>query len=178
MMRYAAFLRGINLGPHRKVSMADLRRVLTEAGLGDPTTHLRSGNVVFDSGLDPSETATMVRGAIADHFGFEVPVVLMDESRLAEIIESNPYPRAAAADPTKVHATLLDPEPPPSTWTAVEATPPEEFEVRAGTLYMHLPNGLGRSKLAERLGRVTAGVTATTRNWRTIEAMLELIRSR
>lgn len=175
-MRYAAFLRGINLGSHRKVPMADLREALTGAGLSNPATYIRSGNVVFDTDLDEVAARRLVASTIAERYGFEVPVVVVDEQKLTDIVEANPYGEAAAADPTKVHLTLLDPEPPASTWDRVDPVPPEEFAVEGSAVYMHLPNGMGRSQLADQLARVVADVTATTRNWRTVLAMVDLLR--
>ncbi len=175
-MRYAAFLQGINLGGQRKVPMAALRDVLTEAGFADVHTYVRSGNVVFGSSLDAAAAREVAASAISEAFGFGVSLVVVDGTELDGIIESNPYPDAAAADPTKVHVTLLDPAPDASTWDRVEAPPPEEFEARGRVLYVHLPNGMGRSKLAEMLRRATSDVTATTRNWRTMLAVAEMMR--
>lgn len=175
-MRYAAFLRGINLGSHRKVPMADLREALAGAGLSNPASYIRSGNVVFDTDLDKEATGRLVASTIAERYGFEVPVIVLDQEELTDIVDANPYAEEAAADPTKVHLTLLDPEPPASTWDPVDPVPPEDFQVQGGAVYVHLPNGMGRSQLAEQLARVVADVTATTRNWRTVLAMVDLLR--
>lgn len=156
--------------------MADLRDALAAAGLINPATYIRSGNVVFDTDLDKETAGRLVASTIAERYGFDVPVVVVDEQELTDIVEANPYAAEAAADPAKVHLTLLDPEPPASTWDRVDPVPPEEFAVQGSAVYMHLPNGLGRSQLADQLARVVADVTATTRNWRTVLAMVDLLR--
>lgn len=156
--------------------MSDLRESLAGAGLSNPATYIRSGNVVFDTDLDREAAGRLVASTIAERYGFDVPVIVLDEQELTDIVDANPYSEEAAADPTKVHLTLVDPEPPASTWDRVDPVPPEEYQVRGSAVYMHLPNGLGRSQLAERLARVVADVTATTRNWRTVLAMVDLLR--
>jgi uncharacterized protein (DUF1697 family) len=168
-MRHAAFLRGINLGSHRKVAMSDLRRMMEEAGLEDVATYLRSGNVVFTAQeVDQSRLRQTIQESIASELGMEVPVVVVTQPQLEAVIEGCPYPEAAAADPTKVHATFLDPMPPGSVWPSVDADAPESFYVGEGVVYMHLPNGMGRARLPGELERAAADVTATTRNWRTV----------
>ena len=170
-MRYAVFLQGVNLGGYRKVPMAQLREVLSRAGFGDVRTYIQSGNVVVDADLDPSAAGRALSATIEEAFGFAVPLVLVDAPQLAEVIAANPYSRAADEDPTRVHATFLEPVPDESVLAAVEADEPEAFELRGRVLYMHLPNGMGRSKLAEQLRRLKMPGVATTRNWRTVLAV-------
>lgn len=157
--------------------MADLREALAGAGLDSPATYIRSGNVVFDTDLDQEGAGRLVASTIAERYGFDVPVIVLDEEELTDIIEANPYADEAADDPTKVHLTLLDPQPPASTWDPVVPVPPEDYEVQGNAVYIHLPNGMGRSQLAEQLARAVADVTATTRNWRTVLAMVDMLRA-
>lgn len=176
-MRYAALLRGINLGPTRKVGMADLRQVLEEEGLDDVETHLRSGNVTFDSGADDRLLLReRLQDVLADAFGFEIPLVLVTADDLDLVVDANPYPEPAIADPTKVHVTFLEPAPPPRVWHDLENRDfgHEEFSVGQRWLYMHLPNGMGRASLPAALDRAAGQVVATTRNWRTVLRLFEL----
>lgn len=171
-MRYAAFLRGINLGPHRKVSMAELRRLLEEAGLEDVSTYVRSGNVAFESAeTDPRVLQERIKEAIASSLGMDVPVVVVTETELQAAIDRCPYREAAEADPTKVHVTFLDPMPSDDVWLPTDPEADEAYAVGDGVVYMHLPNGMARARLPGELDRATSGVTATTRNFRTVAEM-------
>jgi uncharacterized protein (DUF1697 family) len=174
-MRYVALLRGINLGPHRKVGMGDLRTTLEQAGFHEVATILRSGNVVLDGPGDPADTVTAVEGAIADEFGFDVAVTVRTGSEMAAIVEANPYPGQAADDPTKVHVVFLSAHPPDEIDLDPATFRPETWEMGERVLYLHLPDGMGRALLPDALGKSLRGVTATTRNWRTVRRLAELV---
>jgi len=169
-MRYAALLRGINLG-NRRMVMADLRRVLETEGADDVATHLQSGNAVFTIGeSDPDVVRGRLEAAIGAEFGFDVPLVLVTAEELAAVIAACPYRVQADADPTKVHVTFFDPMPSDDAWSGFDlaALAPEGMATGPGVLFMHLPNGMGRAVLPGLLAKATSKVTATTRNWRTV----------
>src|SRR5690606_2449761 len=114
----------------------------------------------------PTEVAGLVRDVIQRTFGLETAVVVRDEGEFRSVIDANPYPAAAADDPTKVHVTFLDPMPPAGAWETVDEDSfrPDEFEVGEGVVYLHLPNGMARTKLPGALERATGDSVSTTRN--------------
>ena len=174
-MRCVALLRGINLGPHRAVGMGDLREALASAGFDDVSTVLRSGNVVLECPDDPPETVARVERAIADQFGFDVAVTVRTGPEMEAIVEANPYQEPAADDPTKVHVVFLSAHPPEEIDLDPAAFQPETWTVGERVLYLYLPNGMGRAQLPDELGKRLGGVTATTRNWRTVLRLAELV---
>ncbi len=179
MVRYAALLRGVNLGSTRKVAMADLRRVLESSGLEEVETYLRSGNVVFDSKEnDRSLLLDRLEGLLAAEFGFDIPMVVVTAEELSRVVDANPYAGPAAADPTKVHVTFLEPMPAPTAWRDVKAQNfgEERFEVGETWIYLHLPNGMGRASLPAALDRAIGDAVATTRNWRTVLRVAQFTR--
>src|SRR5574338_1131147 len=97
-MRVAALLRGINIGPHKRISMPELRTIVESLGHTDVETYLQSGNVVFtpEGKADP---APRLAKAITERTGHEVAVLVRTAKELAKVIEANPYP---VSDPTKV----------------------------------------------------------------------------
>jgi len=175
MATWIALLRGINVGGRNSLPMADLKRLFASAGCRQVTTYIQSGNVVFDADLEAvGSLATTLSDAVDDEFGFRPAIRLVASSELGQAIGANPYPDAAN-DPRSLHLSFLDAEPRAedverARQLLVES---ESCEVRGQHLYLHAPNGIGRSKFAGRAEK-ELGVTMTGRNWRTILKLQEL----
>lgn len=171
-----ALLRGINLGGHHKVPMAELRRLLEESGLSDVSTYLQSGNAAFDSAEEPDVVRRRIEAEVAERFGFEVAVVIRSRTQLDQVVADNPFPEAAADDPKKVHAFFLVDEPDADTWERFDANAfaPEELGVGDDVVYVHTPGGLGRAKLPDQVVRRLHPVEVTARNWRTVLKLVEM----
>ncbi|CAM5502987.1 DUF1697 domain-containing protein [Streptomyces fumanus] len=176
--RYAALLRGINVGGSRKLPMAELRSLLADLGHQDVGTHLQSGQAVFTSGHGDEESlAAELADAIERRFGFAVDVIVRDHAYLRAVVEACPFPAAGLA-PKQLHVTYYSA--PVDAGRFAEIDPagylPEEFRLGDRALYLYAPDGLGRSKLAEALARprVTQGLIATSRNWNTVRKLVEL----
>lgn len=174
-MRYVALLRAINLGATRRVSMPRLREVLTARGHGAVRTHLASGNVLLDSPLPEPELAVELTEAIAEEFGFDVPVVLRTADELADVVAADPF-GDVATDPSRYSVTFF-PEPPHP--DRVAALPPAEdgaYEVRGRELYLWLPEGMSGSAMGAWTWDRLLGVAGTNRNWNTVTKLVELTR--
>ncbi len=185
MPRYVALLRGINVGGHNRVAMADLRDLITSLGHGDVATYVQSGNVVFTAGsAAPKALADQLATAIEDNLHLTVPVVVVTADDLARIVADNPWPDEA--NPKALHVSFRD-----TTLTSDEIAAIAQAESRArdkgsrdeasvvgGTLYLHTPDGLGRSELAVQLSRLPGakGDRFTMRNWSTVLKLSELVR--
>ncbi|MGW1881379.1 DUF1697 domain-containing protein [Streptomyces sp. NPDC001970] len=175
---YALLLRGINVGGHRKVPMADLRTLLTELGHGDVRTYLQSGNAVFTGATcDEGALAADIGQAVEKHFGFTVDCLVRGAPYLRAVVEDCPFP-AAELEGRQLHVTYLSGRIDPGRLASIDANSflPEEFRLGECALYLYAPGGLGRSKLADVLGRpsLTKGVVATTRNWNTAVKLAEM----
>ncbi|MGW4201786.1 DUF1697 domain-containing protein [Streptomyces sp. NPDC004726] len=176
--RYAALLRGVNVGGHRKVPMAALRELLTELGHSGVATYLQSGNAVFTSdSTDEEALAAALAQAIEKRFGFPVDCLVRAASYLRAIADDCPYP-AAELEAGQLHVTYFDAPVDPERFASLDqaAFLPEAFRLGDRALYLYAPNGLGRSKLAEALARpaLTKGTVATSRNWNTVRKLVEL----
>ncbi len=169
MTTWIALLRGINVGGNNRLPMADLAAILEASGARGVRTWIQSGNAVFDA--DPADArafAASVSAAIRERHGFAPHVLVVPAAALRAVIERNPYPEAAA-DPTSLHVFFLDAEPaaPDHASLARVAAPDERYAVDGAVCYLHVPSGLGRSKLALKLEK-GLGVPATARNWNTV----------
>jgi uncharacterized protein (DUF1697 family) len=189
MATHVALLRGINVGGRNKVPMAELREVVSSLGHTGVTTYIQTGNVFFTAAdTSTEELAASLEAAIADAFGIWTSIVVLSRDELAKILGDNPYPEEA--NPKLVHVVFLN------------ATPPEELLARIAAaesaaavkgshdtitavghaLFLHTPDGFGKSELAQSLFRIISapakqrkeGVAATARNWATATKLLSL----
>src|SRR2546423_5259888 len=90
MTRQIVLLRGVNVGAHNRISMPELRALLTSAGFDDVRTYVQSGNVVLSSDASPEQLARECAQRIADGFGLDVDVVVRTRDELAEVVRRNP----------------------------------------------------------------------------------------
>jgi uncharacterized protein (DUF1697 family) len=173
--RHAVLLRGINLGSRNRVSMPDLRKALEEAGFEDVRTHLQSGNVVLESTGKPETVARKCEKVVKDRFGLEIPVVVRTRAELAAVVKRNPLGKVAN-DPKRYQVSFLSAKLPAKVVRELEAVaaPTERFVTVGREAYAWHPKGIARSKLWTQLAGKGLGVTATARNWATVEALLAL----
>jgi uncharacterized protein (DUF1697 family) len=171
--RYVVLLRGINLGKARQIAMPRLRDVLTERGHDAVRTHLRSGNVVLDSGLGEEKLAADVRAAIEDEFGFDVPVVVRTGPEMAAVVAGDPF-ATEATDPARYLVTFLPEPPPPDKVDALPKADVGDYLVRGRELYLWLPDGIANTPLASWKWDSLLGVPGTARNWNTVTKLAEL----
>ena len=178
MNTYIALLRGINVGGRNKLPMADLRALLAEMGLHNVKSYIQSGNVVFQSErTDVDALAQQISDAIDASHGFTPRVLLLDAEAVLSAMTANPFPEAEA-EPKTLHLYFLNEQPEnPDVDTLNQIKKENErFHLGARVFYLHAPDGIGRSKLAERAER-TLNVAATARNWRTVGKVMELAES-
>src|SRR5262245_32024671 len=103
MPTHVALLRGINVGGHNKVAMAELRKVVASLGHTEVATYIQSGNVVFTTAeTDTAALAAAMERAIAEALGVRPRVVVLSREELARVVDDNPYPDEP--NPKAVHA--------------------------------------------------------------------------
>lgn len=173
MAEHVALLRGINIGPYRRIAMGDLRELLTAQGYANVRTHLQSGNVLLRSDADPQQLALALEAQLATHFGFAVPIVVRSREELADVIARNPL-GPTAADPKRHQVSFLTGEPPAELAAAIRAAAlaPEAVAISGREIFAWHPEGIIRSPLAKLLSSPKLGATA--RNWNTVTALLDL----
>jgi uncharacterized protein (DUF1697 family) len=185
MPTHVALLRGINVGGNNKVPMAELREVVASLGHTGVSTYIQSGNVLFTAqagaDADDSALAAGLEQAIEQAFGLRLRVVVLSRAELAQVISDNPY--GAEPNPKYVHAMFFPAEPGPEVRESVAAAERQaaqkggrdEATMVGRTLFLHTPDGYGRSELAVRLARARgAGTAGTARNMATVTKLLAL----
>jgi uncharacterized protein (DUF1697 family) len=168
-------LRGINLGSNRRVPMAELRALLTDAGYQDVATYVQSGNIVLSSDESTATLESAVAALISEHFGFDVPVLGRSARELAAVLAHDPIP-GAADDPKRYQVTFLATEPPDDVIAGLgeRASETERVATHGRELYTWHPDGIARSKLATSLTARALGASATARNWTTVTTLAEM----
>lgn len=173
MTSYVALLRGINVGGHRKVPMADLRTLAKEIGLERPRTYVASGNLLFESDLGAAEAEQAIERAIEDKFGFPVDVIVRSAEQWSAYAARNPFPQESEDAPNLVMISIGKAAPQPDDIAAVRsrASANERLELVGDAVWIYFGDGARRSKI----GTGPARHIATTRNWRSIVKIAELL---
>jgi uncharacterized protein (DUF1697 family) len=171
---YIGLLRGINVGG-KVLKMADLRDAVATLGFGEVRTYLQSGNMVFRAPeVDDDTLATKISKAIAEAAGMDIPVMIRNIPEWDTVIDKNPFP-AAAALPKTLHAFILarQPNEARTTHLAGKDFGSEEWKIVGDTLYLHTPDGFGKSKLGNSIERMLKA-PMTGRNWNTVLALKQM----
>jgi uncharacterized protein (DUF1697 family) len=176
MTTQIAFLRGINVGAHKRIAMADLRRVLSdELGYDDARTLLQSGNIVLSAKAKPAELADDLERVIEQKLDVPTPVLVRTHEELAAVVDFDPL-GDVADNPKLYQVSFLSAEPDAEKIEKIAADEllPERFVHRGREIYAWHPDGMHSSPLARLLTDRRLGVTATARNWNTVTKLLEM----
>ena len=175
-----ALLRGVNLGPHRRIKMEPLREVYESAGLTEVRTLLQSGNVVFQTKSRELQRLTVrLEAAFEAKFGFHSDVFLRSADELREVASACPFNGREGCDPARLAVTFLAAPPDKAGRAKLAAIQGIAEELHAGTreLYIYYPNGMARPQLtAAMLNSALGKISTTTRNWNTVTKLLEMTR--
>ncbi|MDB6110850.1 MAG: hypothetical protein JWR69_2600, partial [Pedosphaera sp.] len=143
----------------------------------DVTTYVQSGNVVFKGATkSPTLITKRIEEKISSEFGFAVPVLLRTAEELGDIVKGNAFVKDAAVDLAKLHVTFLSAVAPKTAAQRLEGlvVKPERFGISGREIYLYCPNGYGNTKLSNTAIEKKLGAGATTRNWKSVNALLAL----
>lgn len=173
MDHWVALLRGINVGGNNLVPMADLRRLCADLGWTGVQTYIASGNLVFAAEGTAAGLALDLRQAMAAPMGVDVALIVLPGVMVRAALDNCPYDPATGK---QVHAFFLWADPVVD-WAAYEALrlPHEALAVHGRIAYLHAPDGIGQSKLAEKLAKVVTGTEMTGRNLNTLRKLVEML---
>lgn len=175
MTSYVALLRGVNVGGRAKLSMSDLRVLVSELGYSDVHTYIQSGNVVFTSTQrSPAKIESAVEAGLLDALGLDTSVMVRTAKDLQQIVRDNPFARKNF-EPTQLVVVFLKAKPKRQGTVDVSKYGPEEVIAKGRELFIHYPNGQGRSKLANAVLERELATPGTARNWNTVNKLLELV---
>ena len=172
-----SMLRGVNLGPHNRMKMEELRAVYESLKLQDPRTFVQSGNVLFKTKeRDEAKLSSRIQDGIEKKFGFRPDVILRTTEELRRAVAKNPFAARKNIDPSKLLVTFLGATP------AADAcgklleidTAPEELHLVGREIFIYYTNGLARPKFQWIKAEKILKVTCTGRNWNSVTKMLAM----
>jgi len=174
MKTYIVLLRGINVGGHKKVPMAELRELLSNSGFLNVQTYIQSGNVILESPDDNAQNIEdIIKKAIIDHFGFEVSILVRTRQELQTVFDNCPF-----SEEKKINSyfMILHTIPEKNLIESVShiSYPNEEFVISDTCIYFYCSIGYGNAKFNGNLFERKLKTPATTRNYRTMVKLLSL----
>lgn len=178
MQTFISILRGINVSGQRKILMADLKTLYESLKFKEIKTYIQSGNVVFksDSKISDIQLARKIEKAIFTKYNFEVPVIIRTKEELEKIVSQNPFVKEKNIDLKKLHVTFLSESPANEKVELVKEINflPDRFAIKGKEIYLHIPGSYGETKLSNKFFEDKFKVSATTRNWNTVNKLFEM----
>jgi uncharacterized protein (DUF1697 family) len=174
MKTYIALLRGINVGGHKKVPMAELRSILANSGFVGIKTYIQSGNVVFQTSESKKEVLEeKIKNLILNHFGFEVSVLVRNRSELMKIFNDCPFPEKKKINSYFAILTHI-----PDIELVKDACQKtyenEEYYIIDDCIYFYCAKGYGKAKFSLNYIERKIKVGATARNYKTMLKLMSM----
>lgn len=175
MTIYIALLRGINVGGHKRIKMADLKQLLETMGLRMVKTYIQSGNVLFES----EEKADLLRRRIEEEinkkFGFPVSVILRTAQEFEQIFNNCPFPTDSLPEGESVNVAFLSgiPSQEGVDYLRTVESGRDEYKIEGKDVYLYFGQSILDSKMAAQLPKL--GVQATVRNWKTVTKLATMV---
>ncbi|UOB19300.1 DUF1697 domain-containing protein [Abyssalbus ytuae] len=177
MKTFILLLRGINVGGHKKIKMAELKKQLEGLKLKDVQTYIQSGNVVFKSEKNSIVALTgEIENMIKENYSFEAKALVLTKQKFEAIFNKNPYLSQKQNEQEKLYCTLFfqTPEKEKLDLLKLINTDGDEFIEGDNCLYFYYNNGYGKSKINNPVIENKIKVLATTRNWKTMTKLREM----
>lgn len=179
MQKYIAILRGINVGGHRKILMKDLRDLFQKMKFKNVLTYIQSGNVIFefDDNISIPDIENQITNSIKTKYGFDVPVIVRKSNDLVEILNANPFIKSDDFDIDRLALTFLGETPDKHKVNLVEEIDfsPDKFIIIGNNAFVYCSGKYSDSKITNQFFENKLKIKATTRNWKTVKKLCELL---
>jgi len=177
MAAFISLLRGINVTGYKTIKMKDLQTIYESLGLRNVRTYVQSGNVVFDSAGQGARVFSQdIEEKIKQTYGFEVAVILRTPEEISAVIVNNPFLKETNIDVARLYVTFLSSPPDDALVRNLTVTQDnsDRFAIAGKEIYLHCANGYGRTRFSSDFFEKKLKLTATTRNWKTVNALLSM----
>ena len=177
-MKHISLLRGINVSGQKKVKMVDLKALYESLGFNNVVTYIQSGNVIFDTDIkDHAALCRIIEKGIERKYKFHVPTIIRSSNELESAMKNNPFEKIdLEKDGSKILITFMDVKPDKSKLNDLLdfVGESEKLIARGKELYLHCPDGHGKSKLSNTFIEKKLGLVATTRNLKSVHKIYSL----
>jgi uncharacterized protein (DUF1697 family) len=163
---FVVLLRAVNVGGTGKLPMGDLKRLCEKAGFRNVRTYIASGNVVAERPGAEAEAKVALEAELRTYAGKPVGMIVRTAAEMSEVVASNPFPDRSAS---RTVAIFLDHASPADALKDVKGQTNEEARLGPREIYVHYPDGIGRSKL-----RIPAARDGTARNMNTVAKLASM----
>lgn len=178
METHISLLRGINVSGQKKIQMSALKALYEELEFKEVITYIQSGNVVFRIGKNASRQnlAAKIEEKINRKYGFFVPVIIRTPVEMKRILTINPFLGKKGIDTAKLYVTFLLTSPKRADQKNIEKLDysPDKYIILDKEVYLYCPHGYGKSKISNNFFENKLKMKATTRNWKTVKALVDL----
>ena len=181
-MIYIALLRGINVSGQKKILMSDLKTLFENLEFSNVKTYIQSGNVIFSSEeTNTGEIAKKIEEKIKAQYGFDVPVLVLTGEEIKNALDNNPYLKEVEILETqnlaRLYVTFLSEVSEQKHLDKIDASlyAPDRFTIIEKSIFLHVVNGYGETKLSNNFFESKLKVKATTRNWKTVQTLNQLV---
>ncbi|HTQ65046.1 MAG TPA: DUF1697 domain-containing protein [Puia sp.] len=178
MTTLIAILRGINVSGHNKIQMTVLKALFEKLKFKNVSTYIQSGNVVFtvDKTADNESISKKIEHEILRVHNMKIPVIIRTLEEMKNTLRTNPFLKNKKIDIEKLHVTFLASDPEKINLEGLKNIDysPDQFVIIEKEIYLHCPNGYGITKLSNNFFENKLKVGATTRNWKTVNALVRL----
>jgi uncharacterized protein (DUF1697 family) len=178
METYISLLRGINVSGQKKIQMSALNALYEELEFKEVSTYIQSGNVIFraSKNLSRQDLPKRIEEKIRKKYGFEVPVIVRTLGEMKKVLSRNPFLDKKRTETERLYVTFLIEKPNQVDCKSIEKfdCSPDKFTIVDREVYLYCPHGYGKSKISNNFFENKLKITATTRNWKTVNALVEL----
>lgn len=176
MNKYIVLLRGINVGGHHKILMADLRNLLSNNNYHNVQTYIQSGNIILESDKNSKQISVHIKELIAKYYQFDIPVISIPEKELHTCFKENPF-LEKETDIKKLHVTFLSDIPEESKVNNLDIPiyNNDQYNIKRSIIYLHTPDGFAKTKFNIATFEKKLNIQATTRNWNTVTKLVNLL---
>ena len=176
-MKHLALLRGINVSGHNMIKMEALKSMLENCGFQNVETYIQSGNVFLESEDENANSVGFtIKQEIVKQFGYDVPVIVLSKADLEKCLTNNPFFKEKNVDTKKLYVAFISKELNPTALNDLKTSQfkPDEAFIDGNRIYMKLETGAGNTKLTQKYIEKKLNVTATSRNWNTVNKLIEM----
>ena len=177
MTKHLALLRGINVSGHNMIKMDTLKSLLETLGYQNIETYIQSGNVFLETTEEnPNSIGFAIKQEIFKQLGFDVPVIVISKPDLEKCLTNNPFFKEKNIDTKKLYVAFISKELNNNALNDLKISQfkPDEAFIDGNRIYMKLETGAGSTKLTQKYIEKKLNLTATVRNWNTVNKLLEM----